>query len=356
MPTIARDYSAAVALIAANPNAHFSVDQDGHIQKTSRIKALFGQRDVVHQQTDHAVGAALLHLYDRALASGPAQAASLVNPRQLAVVARFIQAHDQAQAAGQAPSAGASNAAFNGRKPSAPGLAPTDAGTRQLREIQRTLAANGLVPSDMVSHVRRMQAAAADQSPDSLSAFNNFALGGGNITFSVLFHHPECTDPSVAPQVRHARYAACARPYVDAAKAKLQDGEAAFVAKKIADGLSPDDAQTFWDMNRLTTGQMMETNATLDHQLRSGKDCLLALGAYIAAAKAQGLDATQAMTPIRLWMGSGTEALASTWQSQAHKAPPLDELGLVARLIEEDIPLSDLQAQLAKQFFPPPSS
>lgn len=357
MSAVARDYASAVALITAHPNAHFRVDADGAIRKESAIKAFFGHRDVMHQQMDVAVGEALLQMYDSAMAQ-PAEARGgleLIAPRQLDVVARFITAYDRFHAAQQTRQ-NAAPAPLTDRSVTVKVHEPTDAGSKHLKTFQNVLSANGMAPGDMVDHVQRLQNAAAAFSPATLNVFNNFALGGGNLTFQVLFDHPECMDPSVSSDERLSRYEACAQPYVAAAKAAMVQSEEAFIQSKVDDECSLEDAQTLWAVKLESTLQMMDTNGTLRHQLSNGLDCLVPLGDYIAEAKKQSLTVEQAMTPIRLWMGSSHDTLASIWQAQPERAPALAEIGLVARMIEKGIPLSDAQANLALDFFQAKSS
>ncbi len=357
MTAIARDYSAAVALIAAHPNANFHVDADGAIHQESRIKALFGHRDVAQQRMDMAVGEALLQMYETALAQ-PAKAGrtlALVAPRQLDVVARFIRAYDQSRDSvphdRQKPLA-----PLTGRSVTVTLHEPTDAGSKHLQSFQKVLSANGMAPGNMVDHVQRLQKTAAGFSPAALKAFNDFALGGGNLIFRVLFNHPECMDPALSTEERHARYQICAQPYVKAAKEKLTQSEGAFVQARIDEGSSPEDAQSDWDLKWASTSMMLDINANLHHQLSNGADCWVDLGRYIAEAKKQSLTEDQAMTPIRVWMDGNPETLESIWQAKPDEAPALAEIALVARLIEKGIPLSDEQAQMAMQYFPPKSS
>lgn len=357
MTAIARDYASAVSLIAANPKAHFSVDADGAIHQESRIKTFFGHRDVTQQKMDTAVGEALLQMYETAL-SHPTEGSTtlaLVAPRQLDVVARFIRAYDQSRASAQ-HTRQKPLAPLTGRSVTVTLHEPTDAGSKHLQSFQKVLSANGMAPGDMVDHVQRLQKTAAGFSPAALKAFNDFSLGGGNLIFRVLFNHPECTDPALSTEERHARYQICAKPYVEAAKAKLAQSEGAFVQARIAEGSSPEDAQSDWDLKWASTSMMLDINGNLHHQLSSGADCLADLGRYIAEAKNQSLTEDQAMTPIRVWMDGNPETLESIWQAKPDEVPALAEIALVARLIEKGIPLSDEQAQMAMQYFPPKSS
>lgn len=356
MSNIARDYQSAVALISASPNAHFTVHADGGISKESRIKAFFGHRDVEHRKMDAKVGEALVTMYEQARTQA-AGAQALVEPHQLEVVARFIRAYDQARAAAGHADQAATEGVFGGRSPSIPAQGPTDAGSKHRLALQKILAANGLRPAGMVDYVQRLQQAASGFSPEALHRFNRFALGGGNTIFRVLFNHPECTDPSVSAEERHTRYKACARPHIEATKAELMRGKDAFLQLRMDQEFTAEEAQAYWEEYVLSINATMELNATLDYQLDNIGDCLVELGAYIAAAKQNGLTQDQAMTPIRLWMSAGkTDTLDAIWQANPDLAPPLAELGLVARLIEQEIPLSNNQALLAMDYFPGASS
>lgn len=358
MSDIARDYAAAVALIAANPSAYFTVGADGVIRKESAIKSFFGHRPVAQQKMDEAVGEALLQMYDRAMAqtAGSGGGMDLVAPRQLDVVARFIVAYDRVHAAQQQARHNPSTASLTDRSVKVQVHEPTDEGSKHLQTFQKVLSANGMAPGDMVDHVQRLQKAAAAYSPATLNVFNNFALGGGNLTFQVLFDHPECMDASISADERHVRYQNCARPYVAAAKAKMAQSESAFVQAKLAEGSSLEEAQMLWEMRLESTNRMFDTNGNLHHQFSSGLDCLVPLGRYIADAKQQSLTVDQAMTPIRLWMGGNPDTLESIWQTQPDRAPALAEIALIARMVEKGIPLSDDQADAALQYFQPKSS
>jgi hypothetical protein len=358
MSEIARDYAAAVALISASPSAHFTVGADGGIRKESAIKSFFGHRPVTEQKMDEAVGEALLQMYDRAVAqsAGSGRGLDLVAPRQLDVVARFIVAYDRMHAAQQQARHNPSTASLTDRSVKVQVHEPTDAGSKHLQTFQQVLSANGMAPGDMVDHVQRLQKAAASYSPATLHVFNNFALGGGNLTFQILYNHPECMDPTISADERHTRYQNCARPYVAAAKAKMAEGEHDYVQAQLAEGFPPEEAQSLWELRLESTNSMFDTNGNLHHQFSSGLDCLVPLGRYIADAHQQSLTVEQAMTPIRLWMGGNPDTLESIWQTQPDKAPPLAEIALIARMVEKGIPLSDAQADTALKYFQPKSS
>ena len=299
---------------------------------------------------DASVGEALLAMYEHARTqpASAQEAQDLVEPRQLEVFTRFMRAYDQARAASGTPGLAPADAAFGGRSASIPASEPTDEGSQRLRAMTAVLAANGVTPSGMVGYVQLLQQVASGFTPEAFHRFNRFALGGGNTIFRVLFHNPQCMDASVSTEERHTRYKACARPYAERATAESLRGEAAFLQLRMDQGYTAEEAQAYWEQKVLSVNAVMEINSTLEHQLGTVGDCLVELGSYIALAKQHGLTEDQAMTPIRLWMSGKTDTLDSIWRANPDLAPPLAEIGLVARLIEQEIPLSNDQAELAK--------
>lgn len=379
LTTTAYDYKAAIDLMAAHPSAHFTVTADGGIRKESAVAHRFGHRGVEQLQRDAEVGKALIEMFGRQVLIESATAhpkdalspSGLVNPRHDASVARYIAAYNQRRQQDQAFEANSPDAntySMLNRMASIPAgsRAPClDPGSLNLRTVQQALAKQGLSPGEVVSQTEKLVDLARAHTPAQLSAFNRHTMGLGSVTFKALFEDPSLLDaPGLAEPVqvaeRAARFQGLAERATDELKQSMLNARDQWIIDRWRQGGSTGgELMEHWITIQQTNAPELEAVPKRFGKLvaDAGPEVLQALQAYLLQAKSHGLSAEQAMLGIRLFMGNqAQQTLNQVWQAEPQRAPQLDELRLLARLVDEGVPLTEQQRQDFMQYLPPSST
>lgn len=375
----AYDYKAAIDLMAAHPRAHFTVTADGGIRRESAVDHRFGHRGVTTLQRDAEVGKALIEMYGRQVLLESATAhpkdalspSGLVNPRHAVSVAHYIAAYNQWRKQDQAFEANSPDAdtySMLNRMASIPAgfEAPrADPGSLGLIAAQQALAKQGISPGEVVIQTEKLVELAQGYTPAQLSDFNRHTMGLGSVTFKALFEDPSLLDAeglAEPTQVadRSARFQGLAERATDELKQSMLNARDQWIIDRWRQGGSTGgELMEHWITIQQTNAPELEAVPKRFGKLvaDAGPAVLQALQAYLLQAKAQGLSAAQAMLGIRLFMGNQQDqTLAELWRAQPHRAPNLDELRLLARLVDEGVPLTEQQRQDFMQYLPPSST
>ncbi|NBO77352.1 MAG: hypothetical protein EBV28_10250 [Betaproteobacteria bacterium] len=346
MPETARDYRHAIRLIETNLAVNFRVTNDGGIQRdTSKHFPMLGGRKVEQLRRDAEVGKALIKLYGQAVTSGSSAQgqAPLINPRQLAVVERFMAAYDQIYGGpadgGQVRSAS-----------QAPGLLSRTPSIG----VASDLSAAALVDSNDLYRVVEGRLCS------DLEAFNAHTLGGGNVIFRALYDRTQFLKPvSSEATVDYLDdvFAQTKRGFVAKARRQIEDTKDLWIAEHLVPGTDFEELEQNWqDMLPIRVRALEAGGSLSDIRAKLGPKTCAALSDYISDCHAEGLKVDHAMTPIRIWMGPQAQTVERAVQLNPNLLPDMDELQVLCQLVEQGMPLTDLQANALLKYMPPPSS
>ncbi|MEY2729379.1 MAG: hypothetical protein RL584_505 [Pseudomonadota bacterium] len=375
VPEIARDYRHAIRLIETNPAVNFRVTNDGGIQRdTSKHFPMLGGRKVEQLRRDAEVGKALIRLYGQAVTSDSAAQgeAPLINPRQLAVVERFMAAYDQVyggsaggtsgRSASQAPDLLSRRPSIGSAPdPSAAALsAPQDPGTRNLQMVQSALEKHGLQASSYVDHVKSLFRVVEGRLRSDLLAINEHALGGGNVVFRALYDHPEFLNPvttEAAVDYLNDAFEHTKRGFIAKARREIEHTKGQWIAEHMTPGADFAEMEQAWQDILPTRVLALEAGGTLaDIRAKMGTRAWAALSDYIRDCHAEGLKVDQALTPIRLWMRPQDQTVERASEHDPSLRPDIAELRVLCQLVEQGMPMTDSQVTALLKYMPPPSS
>ena len=375
MPETARDYRHAIRLIESNPAVNFRVTNDGGIQRdSSKHFPMLGGRKVEQLRRDAEVGKALIKLYGQAVTSDSAAPgeAPPINPRQLAVVERFMAAYDQiyggpagggqGRSASQAPGLLSRTPSIGGASDlSATALVDSnDPGTRNLQKVQSALEQNGLKASSFVDHVKTLYRVVEGRLCSDLEAFNAHTLGGGNVIFRALYDRPQFLKPvssEATVDYLDEVFAQTKRGFVAKARRQIEDTKDLWIAEHLVPGTDFEELEQNWqDMLPIRVRALEAGGSLSDIRAKLGPQACAALSDYISDCHAEGLKVDHAMTPIRIWMGPQAQTVERAVQLNPNLLPDMRELRVLCQLVEQGMPLTDLQANALLKYMPPPSS
>jgi len=361
MSDIARDYRAALALLRSNPTAHFVAVAGNGIRTEAAVTRTFAARGLKQVQIDAEVGRVLVALYNEAVEIGH----EAVDPRDIDVAARFVQAYEAQRLAAGGPSVGPPLRARSASRSASDAVTgPVEAGrsarppTRhpaQVRATDMRMALERFGFDHFGRYVRALTSLAQTRSSRDLQTINAAALGAGNIMLKTLFDRPECTDPQLPRELRREAYARYAPRFVQAAKAQYEASLPALLEQKVAQ-TGEDERDDLW--------QTIQANVPLQHRLfelasdtRNVDDADFdAIVDYVRDAQNLGLSVDGAMIPIRMWMGDADTPLGETWKAEPSKAPDLALADMLGDLMDKTGHLTEEQFRDMKPYLPPTST